>query len=246
MSYRVLIVDDEESIRFTFQAFLEDAGYQVDTASNQEEALAQIQPDVYDVVFLDILLGRDSGMEVLRRSKDILSNCPVVMVTGAPDVSTASEAVRLGAFDYITKPVHQEDLLRKADLAVRHKALVDQQERSRLRMEAVFRSIREGVLIFDDDVRLMEMNQAASELFGCQSKLIGETLPDLMARPDCSAFRSFGELIEQRCEGEIYSFETINCRDERMTLSLSIAPLTSESGQETGVVMVIRDESRRT
>ncbi len=245
MPYHILIVDDEESIRYTFQAFLEDVGYLVDTASSQVEALERLETETYDAIFLDILLGRDSGIEVLRLSRQRDPNCPVVMVTGAPDISTASEAVRLGAFDYVMKPVHQEDLLRKADLAVRHKALVDMQERSRLRMEAVFRSIREGILIFDDDVRLIELNQAACEMLGCQSELVGKTLSELMDVPECEIFRSFGELVEHRCEGEIYSFETTNCLNETLTLSFSVAPLTSTSGQEIGVVMVLRDESRR-
>ena len=245
MSFKVLVVDDEESIRYTFQAFLEDAGYQVDVVGCQEEALERIEADAYDVVFLDILLGRDSGMEVLRRSRERHPNCPVVMVTGAPDIATASEAVRLGAFDYITKPVHQEDLLRKADLAVRHKALIDLQEMSRLRMEAVFRSINEGILIFDDNVRLIEMNQAASDMFGSQSELVGKTLPELVANSGCDGFRAFGELIENRCEGEIYSFETTDCRGAKLVISLSIAPLTSVLGEEVGVVLVVRDESRR-
>ena len=77
----------------------------------------------YDAVFLDILLGRDSGMRVLQACREQQPNTPVVMVTGAPDIKTAAEAVRLGAFDYITKPVHQDELLRQAKLAVESQGL---------------------------------------------------------------------------------------------------------------------------
>ena len=116
MSSRILVVDDEESIRFTFNAFLSDAGYSVELAESLEEALERIELEAFDAIFLDILLGRDSGIKVLQASREIHPNVPVIMATGAPEISTAAEAVRLGAFDYITKPIHQEVLLRHAHL----------------------------------------------------------------------------------------------------------------------------------
>ena len=128
MSYRILVVDDEESIRFTFSAFLRDAGYVVETAESLEEALDKIASQRFDAIFLDILLGRDSGIVALKASRESLPNPPVIMATGAPDINTATEAVRLGAFDYITKPVHQDELLRQAKLAEEHKLQVDKQE----------------------------------------------------------------------------------------------------------------------
>ena len=96
MSYRILVVDDEESIRFTFSAFLCDAGYSVETAESLEEALDKIASQLFDAIFLDILLGRDSGIVALKASRESLPNTPVIMATGAPDVNTAAEAVRLG------------------------------------------------------------------------------------------------------------------------------------------------------
>ena len=244
MANRILVVDDEESLRYTFQAFLEDAGYQVDTAGSKESAFAFIREETFDVVFLDILLGRDSGIDVLKESRERHPTCPVIMVTGAPDIATASAAVRLGAFDYISKPFHQDDLLIKADLAVRHKTLADQQENSRLRMEAVFSCIHEGLLIFNDDGNLVEMNHAASKMVGCPPDWIGQPLSELV-ESQCGLFSSLGGLIENRCEGEIYSFETTNCQGETLTLSLTMAPLTNEADQGMGVVVVIRDESLR-
>ena len=138
---RILVVDDEESIRFTFEAFLGDEGYRVDTAASLTEAMELAGQNDYDAIFLDILLGRESGMKALQFMRERNPNCAVVMVTGAPEIATAAEAVRLGAFDYATKPIHQDDLLRIARQALDHKALLDQQETYRLRMAAVFDSI---------------------------------------------------------------------------------------------------------
>jgi DNA-binding NtrC family response regulator len=85
MNHRILVVDDEESIRFTFSVFLSDEGYAVETAQNLEEALTKVVASPYSAVFLDILLGRDSGIEVLQVCRENQPNTPVIMVTGAPD-----------------------------------------------------------------------------------------------------------------------------------------------------------------
>jgi PAS domain S-box-containing protein len=128
---------------------------------------------------------------------------------------------------------------------VEHKILVDQQETFRLRMSAVFQSVLEGILIFDENLRLVEANESACKMLACEPDMIGKTLEELTDPAACKIFHLFADLIKTRCEGEIYSFETDNCDGEKLTLGLSMAPLTSQTGQETGVVLVMRDESRR-
>lgn len=241
MHYKILVVDDEESIRFTFDAFLSDEGYAVDTAENIEEALVKVGACSYDAVFLDILLGRDSGMKVLQVCREKQPNTPVVMVTGAPDIKTASEAVRLGAFDYITKPVHQDELLRQAKLAVDHKVLVDLQEAYQLRMAAMFESIHEGILIFDEEMKLLEINGAAAKILHCDANLIGLRPEELSGY--CPPLKQLQETIEQRCEGEIFRLETTNGEGQPLVLGLTMAPLTGQAGRERGTVLVLRDET---
>ena len=102
MNEKVLVVDDEESIRYTFQMFLEDEGYQVTTAENYEVALEHIQASEFDLVFIDIILEGRSGIDLLRAFREHRPGGQVIMITGAPSVETASEALRLGALDYHT------------------------------------------------------------------------------------------------------------------------------------------------
>lgn len=244
MAQRILVVDDEESIRFTFDAFLTDAGYRVDTAPSLQEALALAAATPYDLVFLDILLGRDSGMQILRFMHENNPGCPVVMITGAPEVSTAAEAVRLGAFDYLTKPVHQDELLRIARRALERKALLDEQETFRLRMAAVFRSIQEGILVFDETFRLVDINDSARRMLACNQEVIGRTLDELSQGSDCSTVRHFREIVAQRCLGEIFRMQLDNAAGQRLLVSLTMAPLTSQAGRENGVVLVLRDEGQ--
>jgi DNA-binding response OmpR family regulator len=243
MSKRILVVDDEESIRFTFEAFLTGADYCVDTAASLPDALQRVGEQEYDLIFLDILLGRESGMEVLKFIHDHNPNCPVIMVTGAPDVTTAAEAVRLGAYDYLTKPVHQGELLRVARQAIEHKTLRDQQETYRLRMAAVFDSINEGILVFDDQNCLVEINASARRMLACGFDLVGKTVEQISSGCGCQMVRGLNDLVAQRCMGEIYRMETVNGAGESLVFSLTMAPLTGHTGRETGVVLVLRDES---
>jgi two-component system, NtrC family, response regulator HydG len=110
MKQQILVIDDEESIRFTFSYLLEDLGYVVSTAASPNEALAAIENHDFDLIFLDLLLGIHSGLVTLETIKSRLPLTPVIMVTGAPDEDTVSKAISLGAFAYIPKPVRQETL----------------------------------------------------------------------------------------------------------------------------------------
>ena len=111
MKARILVIDDEESIRFTFEIFLKDAGYFVETAENYLTALAYLEEKSFDIVFVDILLGEKTGIDILREIKTKGLHCPVIVITGSPDVETAAEALRLGAYDYIIKPINEKSLL---------------------------------------------------------------------------------------------------------------------------------------
>jgi DNA-binding response OmpR family regulator len=241
MSCRILVVDDEESIRFTFSAFLGDAGYEVETAESLGDALDKIASQSFDVIFLDILLGRESGIIALKASRESQPNTPVIMVTGAPEISTATEAVRLGAFDYITKPLHQDELLRQAKLAVAHKALVDKQEAYKLRMAAVFQSVHEGIMVFDEEMKLIEINDAAAMMLSCGVSLKGLSPKEISDH--CPPLRMLREMIEERCEGDIFRLESKTGAGKPLVLGLTMAPLTGHGGRELGTVLVLRDES---
>jgi signal transduction histidine kinase/DNA-binding response OmpR family regulator len=125
----VLVVDDELSIRETFQAFLEDAGYEVGVAADFFQAQALLAERPWDVVVADIVLPQVNGLELLKRVREADEDVPVIMVTGEPDVSTAAEAVRHGAYDYVAKPVTQHMLLHVVEHATEKKRLLDEKRR---------------------------------------------------------------------------------------------------------------------
>jgi DNA-binding NtrC family response regulator len=116
---RVLVIDDEESIRFTFERFLTFEGHSVVTAGSCREALERIDEGGIDLVFADIVLPDGTGIDLLREIKSRKSACSVVIITAYPSVETARDTLRMGAFDYITKPVRQQEVLQTIDTALR-------------------------------------------------------------------------------------------------------------------------------
>ena len=120
---RVLVVDDEKSIRLTLRTFLQDRGYEVETADDATQAQALLSRDAYDVVVSDIILPGVSGVELLKAIRAAAPAAQVIMMTGEPAVETAAEAVRAGASDYLTKPVAKAAVLRSVANAIRLKAI---------------------------------------------------------------------------------------------------------------------------
>jgi DNA-binding NtrC family response regulator len=110
MKGRILIVDDEEIVIRSCQRILADGDFQVDAASNGLEALEKIQEDDYDVIILDIKMPKMNGIEVLQRVKEAHPDIDVIMITGLNHIDTAVKAMKLGAFDYLSKPFDPEEL----------------------------------------------------------------------------------------------------------------------------------------
>jgi two-component system, NtrC family, nitrogen regulation response regulator NtrX len=107
----ILIIDDEKSIRKTLMEILSYEGYKIDEAGDGEEGLKKFSEKTYDVVLCDIKMPKLDGIEFLDRSKLVNPDVPVIMISGHGNVETAVEAVKKGAFDYISKPPDLNRLL---------------------------------------------------------------------------------------------------------------------------------------
>lgn len=108
---KVLIVDDERSIRHTLREILQDEKYEVDEAGDGLEALVKIKQNSFDVIVLDIKMPKMDGMDALDKIQEIAPETPVVMISGHASIDTAVEAVKKGAFDFISKPPDLNRLL---------------------------------------------------------------------------------------------------------------------------------------
>ncbi|MDA8079286.1 MAG: sigma 54-interacting transcriptional regulator [Nitrospiraceae bacterium] len=241
---RILVVDDEESIRFTFEDFLSEAGYAVDTARDYDEALARLDAGEHDLIIADIILGGRTGIDLMREVRERRMACPVIMVTGAPNIETASDAVRLGAFDYISKPVYQETLLRVATLALRHKALSDEKERYRSNLEAIFRSVKDAIITVDRELRIVEINRAAQDLCGLSRDAIGISFGMLSTTCKGNCLQALTETIRTKKPVEVFRLECRQRTGPVRVVGLSTAPLIDQQGLFSGALIVVRDETR--
>lgn len=251
----ILIVDDENSLRNTFSIFLKRAGYEtVIAVGSFEEAVKAISSRMFDLIISDIVLESHSGIELLKRFRELGVTCPVVMVTGYPQVETASEAVRLGAFDYLPKPVEKEALLKTARLAIRQYRLEQEKreaelarERYRRFLETLFKSVSDSIISVDNDLNILKMNHAAGVLLEKFHPDIGEgkNLVTICQQEELSrlvdkikkVLKTGVELIDHRVEFPL--------ADTRKMVSICISPLDNGTGDPVGAVLVLRDMSHK-
>ena len=251
----ILIVDDEASLRNTFRIFLKREGYEtVIGVGSFEEAVQQVTERMFDLIICDIVLEGQSGIDLLKRFRRLGIACPVVIVTGYPHVETASEAVRLGAFDYLPKPVEKEALIKTARLAIQQYHLeLEKKEAEQARegyrrfLETVFTSVSDAILTVDADLQFLQVNEAAEQLFEkihrkyrdwhsqsldefCRNTDL-EPLPLMVRRVLDSGKEETDHRLECRV-GEVYK-----------VFSCCISLLESSVERRGGCVLVIRDMS---
>ncbi|MDH3283994.1 MAG: sigma-54 dependent transcriptional regulator [Acidobacteriota bacterium] len=137
---RVLVIDDEDSVREQLGKILQDEGYEVSAAASGEDGVRHAVEDEPDVVFLDVWLPGMDGLEALRSLRERGVVAPVIMISGHGTIDTAVRATKLGAYDFVEKPMSLErvllvtgNALRQARLELRNRAL-----RTELRREAEF------------------------------------------------------------------------------------------------------------
>jgi DNA-binding NtrC family response regulator len=129
--FNILIVDDEEDFLETLSNRLKKRGIDTSEARSGERALELLKEKEYDVVILDIKMpGGMDGIETLREIKKIQPLSEVILLTGHASVETSIEGMKLGAFDYLLKPIKLEDLLKKIAEALERKDSHDQKIRS--------------------------------------------------------------------------------------------------------------------
>jgi two-component system, NtrC family, response regulator HydG len=243
MSARILVIDDEETIRFTFERFLKTEGHIVATAESCSEAWTRINEMSFDLIFADIILGDGTGIDILREIKARGLTCPVIMITGVPGVGTATDSIRLGAFDYISKPINQEALLHAAHTALKYKAVDEEKERYRSNLKAIFRSVRDAIITLDRELVLIELNEAAMTMCGYSRDDIGKPFSSLPEMCDGRCVEILGEAIKS---GEPVEVDRIECQPSnsaRRVISVRTYPLLGHQSMFNGVVMVMRDDT---
>ena len=145
MPSSILIVDDESGIRESLGALLRDEGYRVESAGTGEECLGQLERQHFDLVVLDVWLPNTDGLETLERIR-ALENAPVVlMISGHGNIETAVRATKLGAFDFIEKPLSLEKTVLAVRHALDHSRLEEENRRLRAELEGKYQILGSSV-----------------------------------------------------------------------------------------------------
>ena len=126
MSARILIVDDEEIVIRSCLRILDGDEFQVESVQDGREALSKVEENSYDVMILDVMMPNIDGLEVLRRVKETHPNVDVIMITGLSQIDTAVQAMKLGAFDYISKPFEPDELKLVVQRALERRRLLQE------------------------------------------------------------------------------------------------------------------------
>ena len=215
MKPRILVVEDENAIRIALKGLLSREGYEVDLAKDGEEAIEQLGVQSYDLVLTDLALGAGaSGMDVLKRVKELRSETSVVMITAHGNEKIAVEAMKAGAEDYVPKPFDNDEIrviIRRAldrhRLEREHRLLLDQIQRDRgfekligagSAMQGVFETIQK---VAETDLSVLIRGES-----GTGKELVAQALHNRSARKNrpfitvnCAAISR--ELVESELFG---------------------------------------------
>ncbi|MBU1205754.1 MAG: response regulator [Proteobacteria bacterium] len=248
----ILVVDDEKIIRDGCTRILGKEGWAVQTAGSGEDGLRLLQQEPFDLLLLDLKMPGLSGMEVLQRVKDLRPELLVVIITGYATVESAVEAMKAGAYDFISKPFLPDQLRIVVRRALEKKAL--QREADHLRQErekglreiagekskikTIIHCMADGVLVTDHEGHVVLHNPALVKMLKMETSPPLGHLLDAAIRNDCLG--EFVKRIRETKEGKTISQEVVV---GGLTLMAHIAPVRGEEGEILGAVTVLRDVS---
>lgn len=265
----LLIIDDEPEICFTFKKMLEKEGYCVKTAANLLEVRNHLNSAPFDTIISDIILPDTNGLELLKMVKENSPDIPVIMITGEPNLTTAVESVRYGAYDYLTKPISRHQLLQVVGKSIEKKWLLD--EKKRLEQEnqeyqktlekkvgdrtkaleelnAFINNIIESIpsimvtLNMDDHITMLNSN-ALAFLQGYRKQ--GYRKEDLLSRSYDQVFPLVvSQHIKQVIEDNGWNISH-ECELNEITLGYNISLLMNNNQEIMGKVIIMRDISEK-
>ena len=135
---KLLLVDDDRQVLDSMAGWLREQGFQVDVAGRVAQAIEMVDKKVYDLALVDLRLGEEDGFDVLQHCRENHPDLTVILITGYATVETGVEAVRAGAFDLLTKPLIDEELLLAIDRALSQREVMAENEKLKAQLDMRF------------------------------------------------------------------------------------------------------------
>ena len=242
MAAMILVVDDDAAITRLISTIITAEGYQALTAASCKQAEELLQQHEFAMMFVDIRLGTpQGGLDLLTTVTEQHPAVKVVVMTGHPDVATASEAVRRGAFDYLCKPFDSQQISSSVRHALENRRLQLEREQYRANLEAINRSISDAIIMVNHQLQIQYSNEAARHC-GFSQETLGTELATFT--PGCRGTCRMA-LAETVRTGQRQELKRVECRagGTLKIISVIATPTVDDKGFRSGAVAVIRDET---
>jgi PAS domain S-box-containing protein len=243
---QILVVEDDFENRVAMVRVLEAAGYETKETDNGEDAISYILNQNIDIVLSDLHLPFMDGVELLKRAK-AAADVEVILVTGYGTVEIAVEAIKEGAYDFVTKPIRNAQLLHCVEKAIRNIGERRKMDSERQFFARLVHSSSDAILTSSLDGTATSMNPAGEALFGYSAaEMIGRPgfLARLVPRERIEEAMEVSERVRQGCTVEL---ETVRIKKNgtRCVVSLAISPIRDGLGCLLGFSEVVRDITER-
>ncbi len=241
---RVLVVDDEKRIRDGCHRMLTQEGFDVAVAETGDIGLKMIEKEHFDIILLDLMMPGMPGMEVLPYVKSHHPDTVVVVITGYATLEHAIEAMKNGAFDFISKPFSPQDLREVVDKAIKYIRTLQDIATEKSRMRVLINHLADGVMATDAQKNVALANPAFLKMIGfkgkeaiglsltevVQNERLNEIIDQALAMPS----DQFTEIIEEFEHGELGD-------DKEAVLAARCIPFRDRLNRTLGTVTVLHD-----
>ncbi len=248
----ILIIDDEISILEGLISFFEDEGYRVLSARDGESGLDLFLTNNVDLLITDLRMPGKDGLEVMKTVRKRSPGTPMIVISGAGKKEDIIRALRIGAHDYITKPIEDLDVISRTVYRVlENKQLNDENtvyreklEKSELRYRTITENIAEGVFTVDEFENFTYANQVFCGMIGYSNlEILSKNLKDVSTE---DSFKTILKQTQNRKAGatDRYIVEMHNSNGDTIHVELACSPISNPKDPYQGAIAVARDVTR--